>query len=333
MPYIDLHLHLDGAITPEVARALAPLAGVALPDDAPGQLERALSVAPGCTSLNDFLDRFELPISLLQRPEAVAEAVRLVQESLREQGVAYCEIRFAPQQFTRAGTPQAEVVAAALAGLAASPLACNLILCCMRGADNAAANEETLELACRNLVEDGGVVAMDLAGAEALFPTADYAPLFARARAAGVPLTIHAGEAAGPESVRQALTMGARRIGHGIRAAADEALLDLLAERGTVLEVCPTSNRHTHAVEDMGRYPLRRLLGRGVRVTLATDDPAISRTTIAREEAYARELAGLADEELLAMRLTAVEAAFTTDETRAALREALLRGEERHADR
>lgn len=332
--FVELHLHLDGAITPGIARELADLQGIDLPDARPGELDRALSVDEGCTSLNDFLACFDLPISLLQTREGIRAAVGLVQEGLRSQGVVYAELRLAPQQFTRRGLTQGEAVAAALEGLGLSPLPCNLILCCMRGAGNGAENAETVRLAERLLTRDGGVVALDLAGAEALFPTADYVDMLSRAHARGVPLTVHAGEADGPASVRSALATGCSRIGHGVRAASDPDLLALLAERGVTLEVCPTSNVQTHAVPDEGSHPLRALLDAGVRVAIATDDMAISRTDLPREVGRARRIASLTDGECLALQETAVEAAFTSDETRRGLR-ALLRREEHaaHADR
>ncbi len=323
MGYLDLHLHLDGAITPDIARQLARAQGIALPDSEPGELERALSVGEDCESLNDFLSCFALPVSLLQTREGVRDAVRLVQEMIVSQGCVYAEIRFAPQLCTEGGLTQEEVVQAALEGLHASSLRCNLILCCMRGADTAEKNAETVRLAEKYLCEDDGVVALDLAGAEALFPTENYAGLLAEAHARGVPLTVHAGEAAGPESVRVALETGCTRIGHGIRSVSDPQLVRELAARGTVLEVCPTSNYQTHAVERGPEYPLRALLDAGVRAVIATDDMAISRTNIAREVDVARRLANLSDEECLQLQLTAVDAAFTSEETKQELRRLL----------
>lgn len=330
MAYIDLHLHLDGAITPDIARKLACLQGAALPDSAPGELERALSVGEDCESLNDFLACFDLPISLLQTYESIREAVRLVQEMIASQGCIYAEIRFAPQSFTAGGLTREEAVRAALEGLRESSLRCNLILCCMRGQGNADKNAETVRLAEKYLCEDGGVVGLDLAGAEALFPTEGYVDMLRDAHRSGVPLTVHAGEAAGAESIWAALETGCTRIGHGVRAAADSRLVQTLAERRTVLEVCPTSNYHTHAVERGAEYPLRALLDAGVRVVIATDDMAISRTNLPHELGLARQLAHLSDEECLQLQLTAAEAAFTSDETRRELVQ-LLRQEPRQA--
>lgn len=326
MGYIDLHLHLDGAITVDIAKKLAKLQGITLPESE-GELEKRIVVPSDCQSLNDFLKCFAFPLSLLQTPEGLSEAVRLVADHIMEQGVVYAEIRFAPQLHTEKGMTQEDAVLAALEGLKKTRLKCNLILCCMRGPkkaqlsqditsevpfDKTDPNEETLRLAAKYLVEDGGVVAIDLAGAEALFPTEDYRELFAEAKALGIPFTIHAGEADGAQSVKLALEYGARRIGHGVRSFEDPEVMALLKQKGIPLEMCPTSNRMTHAVEDMSVYPLKSYLAQGLKVTLNTDDMAIEGITLAEEFAYAREALGMTREEEKKVLQNAIDAAFTT---------------------
>lgn len=316
--YIDLHLHLDGAVTVGIARALAELQGIELPAD-DGQLERLLTVPEDCSDLNEFLKCFGLPLSLMQTHEGLREAVRLVGDSMAEQGIIYAEIRFAPQLHTDKGLTQEAAVRAALEGLGRTKLKANLILCAMRGDSNEDENEETLRLAQKYLVKDGGVVALDLAGAEGLFPTEKYSEFFAKAQACGVPFTIHAGEADGAQSIRAALEFGAARLGHGVRITEDEELIELVKERGVALEMCPTSNRQTHAVEDMSAYPLISLLERGVPVTLNTDDPGIEGIDIAHEYRYMESLLGLDEVQERAILKNAVKAAFTTDEVKVQL--------------
>ena len=133
--------------------------------------------------------------------EGIREAVYLVSENIKSQGIIYAEIRFAPQNHTKKGMSQEEAIKAALEGLKRTSLKANLILCCMWGNGNDEANYETVELTKKYLVEDGGVTALDLAGAEALYPTSNYSNLFKRAREYGIPFSIHAGEADGAESV------------------------------------------------------------------------------------------------------------------------------------
>lgn len=321
--YIELHLHLDGAITPGIARQLAALQNITLPCPDDDALLAALSVPENCESLNDFLACFALPLSLLQTPESLEEAAYLVLENLRSQGVVYAELRFAPQLHTQRGMTQRQAVQAAEEGLRRSGLPGGLILCCMRGGDTHAANLETVELARELLTETGGVVALDLAGAEALYPTSDYRREFELAARLQVPFTLHAGEAAGPESIRTAVELGARRIGHGVRWDGDEALLDLLRDREITLELCPTSNRQTRAVGDMRRYPLQEYLRRGLRATVNTDDMAISRTTLTAEFSYLERLTGLTAEQERQILRNAVQGAFTSEATREKLRKQL----------
>ena len=202
----------------------------------------------------------------------------------------------------------------------------NLILCLMRGEGNEVANEETVEVAKKYLVSDGGVVAIDLAGAEALFPTAKYVDIFQKAKKDGVPFTIHAGEADGASSVRDALEAGTVRIGHGVRSFEDKKVIDDIIRKNIPLEMCPTSNRQTHAVADMSTYPLVKYLEQGVCVTVNTDDPAIEGTTIAEEFAYLKKTYGLTEEQQGQILKNSITAAFTTETEKARLREIVFSG-------
>lgn len=321
--YIDLHMHLDGSITIEIARKLAAMQRIELPAKTDIDLEQLLTVPPECDDLNDFLACFDLPLSLLQTPEALTEAVRLVGDNVKSEGVMYAEIRWAPQLHTQKGMTQEEAVLAALEGLKKTSLKVNLILCCMRGEGNENLNIETLKLAKKYLVRDGGVVAIDLAGAEALFPTERYRTLFTMARQNGVPFTIHAGEADGPESVRLAIEYGAHRVGHGVRIEEDPAVLELVKEKGIYLEMCPTSNRQTHAEENMDLYPFMDYLNAGIKVTINTDDMGIEGTTLADEFRYMEQKFGLTGEQERQILKYSIEAAFTTDEVKDRLRKEL----------
>ena len=317
--FIDLHLHLDGAITPAIAKRLARLQNQILPAETDEKLAQLLSIPRQCEDLNEYLKRFDLPISLLQTKESICEAVFLVCEQLRRENVLYAELRFAPQSFTERGLSQRDVIEAALKGLERTSFCGNLILCCMRGSGREKANEETVQLAKEYLVEHGGVVALDLAGAEGVFPTSDYKRLFAVASQLNVPFTLHAGEADGAESVRCAIEMGASRIGHGVRSFEDKALIDLLRYKKIPLELCPTSNRQTHAVSDMKKYPLADFIRENLCITINTDNPAISNTTIAEEFNYARKLGVSLEQEIL-MLFNAVDAAFTDEKTKQQLK-------------
>ena len=321
---IDLHLHLDGAITVDIAKKLASIQGITLPGDSDDELSSLLSVPENCESLNDFLKCFALPCSLMQTPEGLREAVRLVCDDLSSQGIVYAEIRFAPQLHAEKGMTQETAINSVLEGLKLADLKCNLILCFMRGEGNEEANLETLRLAKKYLVPDGGVVAADLAGAEALFPTSKYKDLFAEAKKMSIPFTIHAGEADGAESVRLAIEYGAKRVGHGVRITEDPELIDEIRDKEIVLEMCPTSNRQTRAVTDMLKYPLTDFLDKGLRVTLNTDDPAIERTTLEKEYEYMRQSFGLTATQERKLLENAIFGAFTTEQVKSELREKIL---------
>ncbi|MCI5726374.1 MAG: adenosine deaminase [Clostridium sp.] len=320
---IDLHLHLDGAITVEIAKKLAGIQGIELPTEDYEKLKKLLTVPEDCANLNDFLKCFELPCSLMMTKEGISEAVYLVSENIKSQGIIYAEIRFAPQNHTKKGMSQEEAIKAALEGLKRTSLKANLILCCMRGNGNDEANYETVELTKKYLVEDGGVTALDLAGAEALYPTSNYANLFKRAREYGIPFTIHAGEADGAESVKYAIEFGAKRIGHGVRINEDKTVQELVKEKGIFLEMCPTSNRQTHAIEDMSNYPFMDYLNEGIKVTLNTDDMAIEGITLAKEYDYMKKEYGLTFEQERIILKNAIAAAFTSNTVKNKLKKEL----------
>lgn len=311
---IDLHCHLDGSITLEIAKKLAVLQNIELPAKTDEALVKKITVPHNCESLNDFLQCFGLPLRLLQTKIGITEAVRLVQENCKSQGIKYLELRFAPQLHQIQGLSQEEVIIAALEGLQLCDLHTNLILCLMRSDHNDQENAETVELAKKYLVKDGGVVALDLAGAESLFKTKDFEKFFVKAREYNIPFTIHAGEADGAESVWSALKFGAFRIGHGVRILEDKMLVSYIVEHKIPLEMCPTSNRQTKAVSDMSKYPLKEYLARGVKVTLNTDDMAICGTTLNDEFSYIEKMYGLSKEEKNQLLQNAIEASFCSNE-------------------
>ena len=212
-----------------------------------------------------------------------------------------------------------EVVEAACAGLDDSrkywkSYSChNLILCCMRSDDNKDANMETVRLAALYAEEGSGVVAADLAGAEGLYATDTFADVFRDAVQKGVPFTIHAGEAAGAESVECALNFQAKRIGHGIRCIENPLVMQELADRGVVLELCPTSNLNTKIYETIGDYPIQQLMNKGIRVTVNTDNMMVSDTTEARELALVADIFNMEKKDVKQLIMNGVEAAFATE--------------------
>ena len=315
---IDLHLHFDGSLSISNARALAALEGVALPED-DNELKVALTVSPDCKDLGEYLTKFAFPLSLLQSEAAIEQGMYTLCRELDAEGCIYAEIRFAPQLHLDKGLDQKKVVEAAIRGFKRSAIDGGLILCCMRGDDNAALNETTVEIAREYLGK--GVVALDLAGNEAGFPTDSFASLFARARELQVPFTIHAGEADCAESVRSALAMGASRIGHGVRSIEDPALVDMLAKNHIALELCPISNIQTTVFDDISEYPIRQFLKAGVAVTVNSDNRSVSATTARQEMLLLKNTFALTDEEEKALLHSSVDAAFASEALKKKLHE------------
>lgn len=322
---IDLHLRFDGSLLPRTILDLAKEQGVELPAQEPDELKLFLTAPEDCKSLNEYLEKFDLPLLVLQTKEALRRGMYTLASSLKEQGMLYAEVRFAPQLHQKKGLTQEEVVKAAVLGmqeaLAGSFFKANLILCCMRGGDNREANLQTVRTAASFLGR--GVAAVDLAGAEALYPTADFGEIFAFARKLGVPFTIHAGEADGPESIRAALKFGACRIGHGVRAQEDEDVWEFLKEHRIPLEMCPASNVQTKAVKNFQEHPVLSYLRSGLLVTVNTDNMTVSDTTIEKEyERLSGEL-GMTAKEHRQLLFNAADAAFLSGEEKGRLKDVI----------
>ena len=259
------------------------------------------------------MTRFDLPLLVLQTREALERAAFELTEDLAKEGVTYAEIRFAPQLSIKGGMTQEQAVEAAIEGVKRGmqqypSIRVGLILCCMRGEDNEEWNLQTVEAAKKYL---GDVVcAVDIAGAESLYPTERFAPVFEKVREYGLPSTIHAGEAAGPESMKTALAFGAKRIGHGVAAVEDPELVRRLIEEQITLEVCVTSNYQTKVVPSIEAHPIRRLFNAGVRVTVNSDNRTVSNTNVRKELDILRNVFGFKEQEIEKMEEYAWEARF-----------------------
>jgi adenosine deaminase len=280
---IETHCHLDGSLSITTIKKLAEMQKI----DLPLNIELLLSVSDDCADLNEYLSKFEFPLSLLQTAEAIEFAVKNLCDELEEKSLLYAEIRFAPQLHTQKGLSQEDVVSAACRGLASSTFPANIILSCMRGQGNEQKNLETVHIARKYL--NKGVCAVDLAGAEGLFPTKNFSYLFEEINRLNIPFTVHCGEAAGPESIKAVLPYNPKRIGHGIRCLEDENVVNEIIEKGIVLELCPTSNINTKIFNDIRSYPITTLIDKGVKVTINTDNTTVSNTDI--EEEYIKMIA------------------------------------------
>ena len=327
---IELHCHLDGSLSEEDIAYLCVLnhkEGV--------DLSRVkLTADKSVRSLNDYLQCFDFPISLLQTAESLTYATYSLYRRLAEQGILYAEVRFAPQQHLSHGLTQEQAALAAISGLEMAKretsIAGQLILCCMRGKDTNAKNKETIEVASSLLGK--GVCGIDLAGAEALYPNENYLEEFKMARDLNLPITIHAGEADGARSVWSAIKMGATRIGHGVRSVEDPQLLSFLEATRIGLEVCPTSEVDTCSIPSYSACPIDKLMEKGILFTLATDDMTVSSITLNEEYRKASKAFSLDEDARKKLYLNAVDMAFLDTEKKAFLRDLVLKKLQNPAD-
>lgn len=317
--YIDLHLHLDGSLSMKTIKQLAKGQGIELPEDS--ILQEMIQVSGECRDLNTYLEKFQFPLSLLQTKDALREAIYYLEEELKEQGLMYAEIRFAPQFHCEQGLNQEEVVKAVLEGHKRSDFMANIILCCMRNKDNYEKNMETIRLADK--YRGQGICAVDLAGAESLYPNEMFQKLFYEINKRKLLFTIHAGEALGAESVESALSYGAKRIGHGVRCIEKRNIMERVSKEKVVLELCPTSNLHTNIYREISQYPLLQLIKEGILVTINTDNMSVSNTSIKQEWICLNETFSLEKREMKQILSNSINAAFLREEEKKYLKEKL----------
>jgi len=333
IPKAELHLHLDGSVRPSTVLQLAKQDRVPIPTDDLSKLVSFLEADDGTQSLVEYISHFELPIAVMQTVPALERTVYELCLDLAKDNVRYAEIRFGPWLHVQRGLSLADIIRATLAGWKAGQketgIAGGIIVTALR--DMPPAQNLSLAQVAGHFVGDG-VIGFDLAGDEAGHPPVLHEDAFRVARSLGLNLTIHAGEAAGPESVRQAISMGAVRLGHGVRAQEDPEVLSMVKGDGIQLDTAPTSNAHTKAVRRYEDHPVKRFHESGIKATISTDSRTVSRITLTEEFDKASRLLGLAQEQIWAMNLQALDGGFADAAVRARLRiefiaaEAALRG-------
>lgn len=314
LPKADLHCHLDGSLSLDFMNGILRYAD-------PEALRRQVQVdGLNCGSLGEYLEKFRTPLQCLRTGEHIREAARSFLVSLVPDHVLYVEVRFAPALLAGPRLSARDALESVLEGLKTGQeetgIRFGVILCAMRGR----AVEENMEIF--SLAGDylgRGVCAVDLAGNEAMYPVSEYKRLFSFASENRIPFTIHAGECGSAQNVRDAVHMGARRIGHGLAMAEDAALQRVCAERRVGIELCPTSNFQTKAVSSPQRYPIRQFMERGLAVTVNTDNRTVSGTTITREFALLADCYGFSVREFWQLTKNAISQSFADDDTKLAL--------------
>lgn len=313
---VDLHLHLDGSLSEAVVSELTAKAGFPMSME---EIRHNLRVPPECTSLVEYLQRFELSTKVLQTPYALELSAYDLLSRLAAQGLIYTEIRFAPQLHTRQGMSQKDVVRSVLRGLEQAQhdhpsIRAGLLLCALTDGKE---NRQTFDVAKE--LYGQGVVGVDLAGAEGILPLDTYTPLFEEMLRERIPFTFHAGECGSAENVRHAVELGARRIGHGCGALKSESCMELLLKNHITVEMCIVSNLQTKAVASLESHPIRPFFDRGIAVTVNTDNMSCSDTTLEREHTVIESAFHFTDEEFLQMDRNAIRGAFLSEADKTAL--------------
>jgi adenosine deaminase len=320
-PLVVLHEHLDGGLRPPTLLALLRRRGLPTPaDDAEG-LAQWFAARAQAGSLTEYLKGFALTVPAMADVAALEQVAFEAAEDARDDGAVLAEFRIAPLLFEPLGVDPDEAVAAMLRGLArCGELDSGLILCALRHEPPPQA-ERVADLALRWMGR--GVVGFDIAGAERGFPPGLFAAALQRVREAGLPITVHAGEADAGERVLEAARLGARRIGHGVRLAdliagpRRDAVLDEVIGRGLHLEICPTSNVQTGAAASIAGHPVVALWRAGVSLSIHCDNRLVSCTRPSAEFDALRRHTALTDVDLLAMTLEAAEHSFLGEAARA----------------
>jgi adenosine deaminase len=316
VPQVELHVHLEGTAPPELVARLAQRNGLALPERLLNEHGRF-----HYTDFLDFLRTYDLAASVIRTGEDYRDITYEYLSDCAAGGAIYVELTASPDHAREIGLSDDEHLGGIAQGIDDARrdhgIEGRILISAVRnfGVEKALAT-------ARHAAEHPHpyVVGFSMAGDEANFPAGDYAEAFAIAAGAGLGCTVHAGEWAGPPSVRAALELPVTRIDHGVRAIEDPLLVAEIARRGIVLNTCPTSNVVLGVFEDFEHHPLPTLRAEGVRVTLGSDDPPYFGATIAGEYAVCEQRLGFNEQDLREITLTAIDAAFCDEELKATLR-------------
>ncbi len=327
LPKVDLHCHLDGSLRIETVWELAQERKLPLPARSLDDLRKIFAVSEGPRSLVDYLKKFECTLSVLQDGEALHRAAYELARDCADERVLYLEVRYSPILHTRKGMKLTQVMNAVLDGLAQAEkeadIKTGVIVCGLRNISP----ETSLRLAELAVAyKHQGVVGFDLAGVEDQYPARDHSEAFYLIRKNNINCTVHAGEAYGPDSIKQALhNLNTHRIGHGTRLKEDGDLLNYVNDHRIPLEICLSSNVQTGAVKSLESHPLRLYYDWGLRVTLNTDNRLISNTTVTDEYQLACKTFGFSEEDLKNIIIMGFKSSFMPYKSKVALLDRVLK--------
>ena len=318
LPKIELHCHLDGSLRPESVADIAKIENIDLGIEGIENIRHAMAAPNECTSLDEYLERFKLPLMVMQSKYAIKRVVYELLEDAANENVKYIEIRFAPIFHIIKGLSLEEVIESAVSGLEEGEdkfdIKGNLILSCMRHLGEKEAFE-TVEAGKKFLGK--GVVAIDVAGSEGPGFAKAFEKPIALAKKYGYRVTIHAGETGIGRNVIEAIEiLGAERIGHGVYITDCKESYDAVKEKGIVLEMCPTSNVQTKAVKEYKDHPFADFHRKGIKVTVNTDNRTVSQVNMTRECEVLFDEFKVNNEEYKKVYLDSIDASFCDNETK-----------------
>ncbi|WP_069131698.1 adenosine deaminase [Rhodohalobacter halophilus] len=321
LPKIELHLHLDCSLSYSVVKSLDPTI-------TEKQYQNEFQATVNCRNLNEYIEKAGRAIDLMQSKEALRLVTLDLFDQLQQDHVIYAEIRFAPLEHIKQGLTANQVVEAvekaAEEGIQRTGIETGIILCTLRHYSE----EESMETVklCEKF-KGSRVVGFDIAADEAGFPIDNHKNAFEYARSHGISTTAHAGEAAGPESVRETLDyFKPARIGHGVRSIEDSELMKRLIEDQIHLEICPTSNVLTKVVSKIEDHPVDQIYNSGVSMSINTDGRTISNVTLKDEYEMLEKTFSWEKAYLLKCNLEAIEHAFIDRKRKKRLKQKILTG-------
>lgn len=318
LPKIELHCHLDGSVRIETIIDIAKKDGIYLPSYNKDDIKTLVQVSKDCKSLNEYLDKFDLANQVMQTKKNIERITFELLEDAQSENIKYMEIRFSPILHTKHGLSIKEVIKSVINGIEKAErkyeIKANIILSCMR---NMSIDKGIM------IVEEGkeflgrGVIAIDLAGPEIEGFCKEFKPLVDLARKYGYKITIHAGEASGPQNVIDAINiLGASRIGHGVRIKDIKDIYNLIKEKNVCLEMCPTSNIQTKAIDDIKNYPLYEFLREGIGITINTDNRTVSNIDLTNEMELIFNKFNIDLNKYKDIYLSAVDSSFSNEDTK-----------------
>ncbi len=322
LPKVELHRHLEGSLRLTTMLDVARLHGVTVPISLFNLSGLVQVQEKDPQTFTNFLDKFKTLRLFYKSPDVIDRVTREAVEDAARDNIRYLELRFTPVALSRAeGFPLHDVmdwvVQSAKEAAQKYKIKVGLIVSVNRHESPDLA-EQVAWLAA-DYIKDG-MFGLDLAGNEAEFQSKPFHGIFKEAKQSGLHVTIHAGEWGPAENVRDAiLNLGAERIGHGVRVLEDESIVALAKERGTVFEVCVTSNYQSGVVRSLPAHPLPRMMAAGLQVTLNTDDPSVSRITLTHEYQHVCEKLNVPMSVLKQSVLRAAQASFLNDDEKTQL--------------